>query len=296
MRRKHPWQWAAAIVLVLIVFLALRSLATNPNVDLPTIVKYLFDPLTLSGLGVTLALTVVSMVLGLAGGMVLAVMRLSGNVVLATMSRLYVWAFRAVPVLVQLIFWAYLGALYAHITIGIPFTDIVLFSARTSDVIGGTTAAILALGLSEMAYCAEIVRGGMLAIDRGQIEAAHSLAMSPGLTMRRIVLPQAMRVIVPPLGNETINMVKLTSLVSVIAGADLMTRLQTVYSQNFKVIPLLLVGSIWYLILITLLSFPQAWLERRYGRGVTAQRSPSWRSIVAWHHRRHAKRLKGATS
>ncbi len=150
---------------------------------------------------------------------------------------------------------------------GIPFTDITFFSASTSTIVTGSVAALLALGLNEMAYASEIVRAGILAVDEGQTEAAHSLGMTPAATTRRIVLPQAMRVIVPPMGNETITMLKSTALVSVISGHDLLTNLQNVYSQNFQVIPLLIVASVWYLALTSLLSIPQAWLERRYSRG-----------------------------
>ncbi|HYY12048.1 MAG TPA: amino acid ABC transporter permease, partial [Kineosporiaceae bacterium] len=192
--------------------------------------------------------------------------------VLSAISGLFVWAFRGTPLLVQIIFWGFLGVFYERLSLGVPFGGPTFWSAQTSAVITPTIAALLALGLNEMAYASEIVRAGLLAVDHGQTEAAHSLGMTPNLTMRRIVLPQAMRVIVPPMGNETITMLKSTALVSVISGADLLTNLQAVYAQNFKIIPLLVVASIWYLVLVTLLSIPQAWLERRYGRGVA--RSP----------------------
>ena len=221
----------------------------------------------LQGVLVTLWLTAVAMVLGLAGGAVLAVMRLSPNPVLRGVSWLFVWVFRGTPLLVQIIFFGFLGALFPTITLAVPFTGTVLFSQPTSVVISGTTAAVLALSLNEMAYAAEVVRGGILGVDRGQDEAARAIGMTSGLSMRRIVLPQAMRTIIPPMGNETITMLKSTALVSVIAGRDLMTAVQTVYQQNYKVIPLLAVAAIWYLALVSLLSVGQFFLERRFGRG-----------------------------
>ena len=147
----------------------------------------------------------------------------------------------------------------------------IFWEARTSDLINPTVAALLALTFNQAAYAAEIIRGGIISVEHGQAEAAWSLGMGPNRTMGRIVLPQAMRAILPPLGNEVISMLKATSLVSVIGGADLMTTVQYVYSQNYKVIPLLIVASLWYLFLVTLMSFPQRWLEKRYGRGTATQ-------------------------
>ena len=180
--------------------------------------------------------------------------------------------FRGTPQIVQLLFWGFLGALYPKIALGIPFTHIHAVSAETHTVISVFVAALLGLGLNEAAYSSEIVRSGILSVDEGQTEAAYSLGMTPGQTMRRIILPQAMRVIIPPMGNETISMLKLTSLVSVIAGNDLLTNLETAYAQNFRVIPLLIVACIWYLALTSLLSVGQFFLERRYGRGATRVR------------------------
>ena len=148
-----------------------------------------------------------------------------------------------------------------------PFVGVVFAQGSTSVLIGAFTAAILALGLNEVAYAAELVRAGIISVDRGQNEAALSLGMSGGLTMRRVVFPQAMRVIIPPMGNETITMLKMTSLVSVISGRDLLTDVQQVYAQNFQQIPLLIVASIWYLALTTLLTIGQHYLEKRFGRG-----------------------------
>ena len=264
---RHPWRWVAATAVLLVALTVVWSVTNNPNFDWPTVGQYLFRPITLSGVFVTIYLTVISVFIGLVGGVVVALMRLSDNVILVNIAKFYIWIFRGTPVLVQIIFWGYLGALYPSMTLGIPFTDVTFFDARTSDVIGPMLAAILALGLNEVAYAAEIIRGGILSIDEGQKEAAYSLGISPAATIRRIVLPQAMRVIIPPLGNEVITMLKTTSLVSVIAGQDFLTNMQQIYAQNYKVIPLLVVATIWYLVLSSALSAPQQWLERRYGRG-----------------------------
>lgn len=266
---RHPWRWVLAVVVAGLVVGVAWSLATNPNLHWDVVGGYLFTTLVFEGLWTTVWLTVVAMVLGVVGGTLIAVMRLSDNAVLAGLASGFVWLFRGTPLLVQIIFWGYLGALYPRLELGIPFTHVTLVSAPTSSVVTGSVAAVLALGLNEMAYAAEIVRAGILGVDRGQTEAAHSLGMSPATTMRRIVLPQAMQVVLPPLGNETITMLKSTALVSVISGHDLLTNLQDVYSQNFEVIPLLVVASIWYLALTTLLSVPQRRLERRFSRGST---------------------------
>ncbi|MEF9605715.1 amino acid ABC transporter permease, partial [Paracoccus sp. PXZ] len=244
------------------------SFVTNPNVRFDIVLDYLFAPSILKGIVVTLYLTAVAMILGVSGGVVLAVMRLSDNAVLSSIARIYVAMFRGTPILVQLIFWAYLGAIYPRLGIPVPFTDTMLWSIPTSDLFSPILAALLGLTFNQVAYASEIIRGGILSVDHGQTEAAYSLGMGPGRTMRRIVLPQAMRTIIPPMGNDLVTMLKTTSLVSVIGGQDLMTTVQFIYSENFQVIPLLVVASLWYLFLTTLLSIPQRWLEQRYGRGV----------------------------
>lgn len=271
MRRRHPWRQVSAVVALLVLAAIAWSLINNPNVRTDIIKEYITAKLILNGVLVTIYLTVFAMVFGVAGGIVLAVMRLSENVVLSTMAKFYIWIFRGTPMLVQLIFWAYAGAIYPNITIGVPFTDIVFWSRPTADVINPMIAAMLALTFNQIAYASEIIRAGILSVDHGQSEAAQSLGMSPLRTMRRIVLPQAMRTIIPPMGNDVISMLKATSLVSVIGGHDLMTTVQFVYSENFQVIPLLIVASCWYLLFTTLLTIPQDWLERRYGRGVAGQ-------------------------
>ncbi|MGW0608343.1 amino acid ABC transporter permease [Streptomyces sp. NPDC002640] len=264
---RHWGRWIAAVVSLVALAGLVGSLATNANLRWDVVGEYLFADLIFDGLVTTLWLTAASMALGLGLGTLVAVMRLSSNPVLLGLSSLFVWVFRGTPLLVQIIFWGYAGALYQHVKIGIPFTDVTFVQAPTNDLLTPAVAALLALGLNEAAYASEIVRAGIQSVDVGQTEAAHSLGMRPALTMRRIVLPQAMRVIIPPMGNETINMLKMTALVSVIAAHDLMSNIQAVYAQNYQVIPMLVVASLWYLALVSLLSVPQAWLERRYGRG-----------------------------
>jgi len=264
---RHWGRWVSAAVLLFLAFALAWSLAHNPNVGWSTIGQYLFKPLTLRGVLVTIEMTIIAMVIGIVGGTLVAVMRLSENPVLRTVAWIYIWLFRGVPLLVQIIFWGFLGALYPSLFVGIPFVGLVFAHGNTSALIGAFTAAILALGLNEVAYAAELVRAGIISVDKGQQEAALSLGMSGGLTMRLVVLPQAMRVVTPPMGNETITMLKMTSLVSVISGRDLLTVVQQVYSQNFKQIPLLIVASIWYLALTTVLTIGQHYLEKRFGRG-----------------------------
>ncbi len=264
---RHWGRWISAAILLFAAFALAWSLAHNPHVHFATITEYVLKPVTLRGVVVTLEMTVIAMVIGIVGGTIIAVMRLSDNPVLRVVAWVYVWLFRGVPLLVQIIFWGFLGALYPTIFVGIPFVGVVFGHGNTSALIGSFTAAILALGLNEVAYAAELVRAGIISVDTGQSEAAYSIGMSRGVTMRRVVLPQAMRVIIPPMGNETITMLKMTSLVSVISGNDLLTTIQKLYEQNFQVIPLLIVASLWYLALTTVLTVGQHYLEKRFGRG-----------------------------
>jgi polar amino acid transport system permease protein len=217
--------------------------------------------------GLTLILTVVAMIVSSVLGVLLAVMRLSNNPVMNVMAWLYIWAFRGTPLLIQIVFWGYLGLLYSQITLGIPFTDFTVFSADTNTLIPAFTAGLLALTLNQAAYSAEIVRAGMLSVDIGQHEAAYSVGMSPTFTLFKVVLPQAMRVIIPPMGNETISMLKNTSLLSVIAVLELYTVATQISSQNLRQVELLVVVSCWYLFLTSVLSIPQYYLERHFGRG-----------------------------
>ena len=268
----HAGRHVGAVVVGAAAILVAVSIAKNPHLQWGVIGTYLFEPVTLRGVATTLELTVIAMAIGVVGGVIVAIMRMSDSYVLRIVATGYVTVFRSAPVLVQILVWGYLGALYPKLLVGIPFTGIHFLDVRTSSVVGAYTAAILALGLNEIAYAAEIVRGGLQAIPVGQREAAESLGLGRRATMRRIVLPQAMRVIVPPMGNEVITMLKTTALVSVIGGDDLLTRMENIYAQTYQVIPLLAVASIWYLALTAALTLLQGRLERRYGKAFSPGR------------------------
>lgn len=260
--KRHPGRWVTAVVLLLIGAAGLRSVFTNPRFGWDVVNTYLRDVSIGSGLVITLELTAICMVVGVLLGIVLAVMRLSVNPVVRSAAFLYVSFFRGTPVLVQLLFWYNLAALYPTLTFGIP--GVALDANR---LITPLFAAILGLGLNEAAYMSEIVRAGILSVDHGQGEAAGALGLTRMQTMRRVILPQAMRVIVPPTGNETIGMLKTTALVSVLAVPDLLYSAQILYSRNFQTIPLLIVASIWYMVVTTVLTVGQFYIERRYARG-----------------------------
>ncbi len=265
---RHPGRWLAAGVLAVLAAMAISSLITNERFRWDIVAQYLFSPPVLEGLWNTIVLTALSMLIGIVGGILLAVMRLSPNPVLSSVSWLYIWLFRGTPLIAQLLFWNFLAALYPRLSLGIPFgPEFVSFD--TNQLITVFAACLLGLGLNEAAYMAEIVRGGIASVDPGQDEAAGALGMSRGQALRRIVLPQAMRVIIPPTGNETINMLKTSALVVVIGYAELLTTVQRIYSTNFQTIPLLIVAAIWYLALTSVLSIGQSYIERYYGRGVT---------------------------
>jgi polar amino acid transport system permease protein len=271
---RHPMQWvAAAIVAVILVALA-KSVVTNDNFHWNVVGDYLFDHRILDGLRITLELTVLAMAIGIVLGIVLALMRLSSNWLLSSSSWVYIWFFRGTPVLVQIIFFFNIAALYPTIDLGVPFGPSFIH-INANDVITPFLAALLALGFNEGAYMSEIVRAGIISVEEGQTEAAKALGMTRMQTMRRIVLPQAMRVIIPPTGNESISMLKYTSLASIIAVTELLYSAQLIYSVNYQTIPLLIVVSIWYLAATTVLSIGQYYLERHYGRGTSREQPPS---------------------
>ncbi|HEV7807165.1 MAG TPA: amino acid ABC transporter permease [Solirubrobacteraceae bacterium] len=271
---RHRGRWVATAVLAVVALAVGKSVATNPRFGWDVVGDYLFTSRVLHGLVVTLELTVIAMVLGIVLGIVLAVMRLSPNPLISGASWLYIWFFRGTPVLVQILFWNYISALYPQLELGIPFGP-TLVHADANELIMPFTAALLALGLNEGAYMAEIVRAGILSVDEGQTDAAKAVGMTRLQAMRRIVLPQAMRVIIPPTGNETIAMLKTSSLVSVIATTELLYTVQLIYAVNYLTIPLLIVASIWYLVVTTLLSIGQYYLERRYGRSNARELPPT---------------------
>ncbi|MEU6375824.1 amino acid ABC transporter permease [Streptomyces sp. NPDC046909] len=265
---RHPGRLLAALLLLLAAASLGYSAITNHNFEWPVVWDYLFHPKIMAGLRTTLVLTAVSMSLGIILGVVLAACRMSENRVLSTLSGAYLWFFRGTPLLVQLIFWFNLSALYPRLSLSVPFGGPEIVGASTNSVLSLWAVAIIGLTLNESAYMAEIVRGGLLSVPKHQGEAAVALGMNRWQTFSRVVLPQALRVIVPPTGNQVIGMLKHSSLVSIIALSDLLYSAQLIYSQNFRTIPLLVVISIWYLVCTTVLSYAQSHIERHYGRGV----------------------------
>ena len=264
---RRPGRWISAAILLVFVLMFFNMLAFNKNFGWDLVRQWLFWHTIVQAVVVTLELTVYAMVIGIVGGVLLAVMRLSSNPVSSSAAWVYTWFFRGTPVLVQLLFWNNIAALVGQqVGFGIPFGP-QFFHLNTNSTITAFTAAVLALGLNEAAYMSEIVRAGLLSVDEGQTEAAASLGMRRAKIMRRIVLPQAMRVIIPPIGNEVISMVKLTSVASVIQYAEILRNAQTIYYANARVIELLIVSAIWYLAVVTVLSIGQHFLERHYARG-----------------------------
>jgi polar amino acid transport system permease protein len=259
---RQPGRWIGGAALLLFSAGFIRLLVTNENMQWNVVAAYLFSPEILAGMGRTLILTFLSMIFGLAIGVVLAIMRLSKNPVFQAASWLWIWFFRGVPPLVQLVFWYNLALLIPDISVGIPFGP-VLWSASTNLLITPFSAALLGLSLTESAYAAEMVRAGIQAISVGQTEAAATLGMTRGQILRRIVLPQALRILIPPIGNDTISMLKFTSLVSVLALPDLLYSAQMIYSRTYQTIPLLIVATLWYLVLSTTLTLVEHYIEYR---------------------------------
>ncbi|MFD7552842.1 amino acid ABC transporter permease [Streptomyces sp. NPDC059578] len=271
-RRPRPGRWLAVLFAAACTVWLTYTVVVNPNLHWDVIAEYQFDGVILEGLWVTVQLTLISMTAGIAIGVLIAVMQLSESPVLRLTASAYTWFFRGTPLLVQLIFWFNLALLFPVISIGIPFDGPKLVEWQTNAVITGFVAALLGLSINEGAYLAEIVRAGIQSVDPGQREAGASLGLSNRQILTRVVLPQAMRVIIPPFGNQFISMLKTTSLVSVIAGADLMTVSQHLYLANFEVIALLMVASLWYLALTTVASVAQHFIERRYSPGAAPLR------------------------
>jgi polar amino acid transport system permease protein len=264
--RRHAGRWLAALVVAVLGVLAINNVLSNPRFGWDVVGTYVSDASILHGLGMTLFLTVVCMAIGIVIAVVLAVMRLSSNPVVNGAAFVYVSFFRGTPVLVQLLFWFNLAALYPVITFGLPGVHL-----DANTLITPMLAAIFGLALNEAAYMSEIVRAGILSVDWGQADAAAALGLTKGQTMRKIVLPQAMRVIVPPTGNETIGMLKTTALVSVIAVPELLFSSQVIYARNYETIPLLIVASLWYLAVTAVLGVGQYYIERHFARGNRSQ-------------------------
>jgi polar amino acid transport system permease protein len=276
---RHPGRWIAAAVIAVLVAMFVHMLVTNPVFQWGFMVENMFAPPVLRGARTTLLMTVLAMALGVLLGIVVAVMRLSPNPVVSGAAWTYVWFFRAIPRIVLLFFCANLGALYATYELGFPFdrqlmdllgfsADLRFLSLNGNQIFAGFTAGLLGLVLSEAAYMAEIVRAGIQSVDPGQTEAAAALGMSRTATMRRIVLPQAMRVIIPPTGNETIAMLKDTSLlIAVPVTTELNFQLRAIGSRTFQIIPMAVASILWYVALASLLMVGQHFLEKRFSRG-----------------------------
>lgn len=271
-RLRHPWRNTFAVVLLLIVAMFIADAAMRPAYDWPAVGKYLFDQRISQAAFITLQLTVYSMVIAIILGVTLAIMRLSPNAVVASIAWVYLWIFRGTPVYVQLAFWGLIGTIYQTIDIGLPFTD-PWVSLPTRVALSAFILAIVGLALNEAAYMAEIVRAGLLSVDSGQEEAATALGMSWFQTMVRVIVPQSMRVIIPPAGNEVISMLKTTSLVTAIPFTlELYTRSRDIAAVTFETVPMLIVASIWYLFFTSILMVGQYFLEKRFARGIGDRR------------------------
>jgi polar amino acid transport system permease protein len=287
---RHPWRWVAAAVIAVLVAMFIHMLVTNPVFSWRFMFDNMFSGPVLRGARTTLIMTILAMVIGVLLGIVFAVMRLSPNPVLSGTSWVYIWFFRAIPRYVLLFLCGNLGALYAHYSLGFPFdtqlmhalgfsSDLRFLSLNGNEIFAGFTAGLIGLSLSEGAYMAEIVRAGIQSVDPGQAEAASALGMSRGATMRRIVLPQAMRVIIPPTGNETIAMLKDTSLlIAVPVTSELNFQLQAIGSRTFQIIPLTVASVLWYLALSSVLMVGQFFLERRFSRGFGSRETRAQRA------------------
>jgi polar amino acid transport system permease protein len=276
---RRPGRWIAAVLVIVLLGLFLYGAATNPAYDWSTVGHYLFDQRVSQAAMVTLSLTALAMFFAILLGVVLAVMRLSPNPILKWVAFGYLWVFRGTPVYVQLVFWGLLVVIYKQIDLGIPFVH-QFVHIKTQSFFTYYWLAVIGLGLNESAYMAEIVRAGLTSVDEGQDEAARALGMSWGQSTLRIVLPQAMRVIIPPTGNEVISMLKTTSLVTAVPYSfELYSRTRDLAVETFNPIPMLLVASIWYLFFTSILMVGQFYLERYFARG--ASRKMSVRQLQA---------------
>jgi polar amino acid transport system permease protein len=262
---RHYWRILATVITALVALGAIYGLVVDRRFEWGIVFSYAFNPQILIGLLITLELTAISMAIGIILGVILAIMLRSKTHLVRGFSKVYIWFFRGTPVLVQLIFWYNFAALVPGI--GVPG----LFSVSVNSLISPLTAAILGLGLNEGAYMAEIVRAGILSVDQGQLDAGQSLGMTSHKIMRHVVLPQALRVIIPPTGNETIGMLKTTALVSVIAMSDMLYSAEKIYAVNYEIIPLLITVSLWYLAVTSVLTWCQTRIENRLARGRSAR-------------------------
>ncbi|HEF4741328.1 TPA: amino acid ABC transporter permease/ATP-binding protein [Burkholderia multivorans] len=290
---RHRSSLAGTVLAVALIALALHSILTNPRWGWPVFAEWFLSPPVLSGLARTLVLTLLGAVFGFALGALVAFARLSRSRLLSASAWAFVWLFRSIPLIVLLLILNNLGYLYEHVRLGVPFTGIVWFDAPTTDLISPFAAAVLGLTLNHAAFSAEVIRGGLLSVDQGQLEAAAALGLPHGRQTARIVLPQAMRAILPTAFNDLIVLAKGTSMVYVLAMPELFYTVQVIYRRNLEVIPLLMVATVWYLIILTVLSAIQVQVERHYARGALRNPPPSaltfvlaragalWRRVVA---------------
>ncbi|WP_276557596.1 amino acid ABC transporter permease/ATP-binding protein [Burkholderia multivorans] len=290
---RHRSSLAGTVLAIALIALALHSILTNPQWGWPVFAEWFLSPPVLSGLARTLVLTLLGAMFGFALGALVAFARLSRSRLLSASAWTFVWLFRSIPLIVLLLILNNLGYLYEHVRLGVPFTDIVWFDTPTTDLISPFAAAVLGLTLNHAAFSAEVIRGGILSVDQGQLEAAAALGLPHGRQTARIVLPQAMRAILPTAFNDLIVLAKGTSMVYVLAMPELFYTVQVIYRRNLEVIPLLMVATVWYLIILTVLSAIQVQVERHYARGALRNPPPSaltfllaragalWRRIVA---------------
>ncbi|MFI6309420.1 amino acid ABC transporter permease [Nocardia fusca] len=273
-RRRHPWRWLVSAIALVLAAQFVHGLVTNPGWDWPTFVEYFTADAVLKALRVTVELTLYGTFFGFLLGIWLAIGRLSHNPVLQVLSWTYIWAFRSIPLIVQLLFWFNLAYLYRTFSLGVPFGP-GFVSFDVNGVISGFGAAVIGLALHQAAYAAEIIRAGIISVDPGQVEAAKSL----GLPWRRqfftIVAPQAMRGIVPNAMNEVISLFKGTSIVSVMAIAELFYQVQVIFGRNGRVVPLLMVATVWYIVLTTILTVAQFYIERYFAKGSERELPPT---------------------
>jgi len=264
--------WISGVIAAAVVLYLLIGAALTPNFHWPQVAMYLFDVRVLKGAGISIVMTIVTMVLALILGALVALMRMSSAFPIAWLARGFIWVFRAVPMLVQLLFWYNIAALFPVLGLGLPGLP-PLFGVDSNKLITPLAAAVIGLTLHETAFVAEIYRSGFAAVPKGQTEAASALGLSPRRAFLRIVFPQALRVVLPTIGNETIALLKATSLVSVISLSDLLYSVQLIYSQNYRTIPLLVVASIWYAVITAVLTALQGVLERRLGNRIERRRA-----------------------
>ncbi len=279
---RHPWRWVAAAVIIVLVALFLYGAATNPAYGWSTYREYLFNERVLLGVFNTLQLTVYSMVIGVVLGVALTVMRLSSNPVMSAVSWVFLWVFRGTPVYVQLAFWGLFPTIYRNLQLGVPFGPSLLeIDLQTFSY--PFILAVVGLALNEAAYMAEIIRAGITSVPEGQMEASTALGMSWGMAMRRTVLPQAMRVIIPPTGNELISLLKTTSLVTAVPYAFDLYSISTreIAARIFEPVPLLMVAATWYLAITSVLMVGQFYLERHFSRGVSRTLTPKQLDALA---------------